>query len=339
MLQVLQASVRFGDTIALDGADLSVADGEVLALLGASGSGKTTLLRAVAGLQPLDEGTVLWDGEDITPIPAHRRNFGLVFQDFALFPHLDVGRNVEFGLKMQGVAPAERTGRASAALRRVEMPGLERRPVATLSGGQQQRVALARALAPGPRMLLLDEPLGSLDAALRERLTVDLRGLLSQPGITALYVTHDQGEAFAVADRVAIIEAGRIVQRGTPEEVWRRPATESVARFLGFRSIVPAEVEGGVARAGPLGTILTPGVADGPARLVIRPDAMILGGAGHLEARVVAVSYQGRDHRLVLDVDGVTVEAHAPTAPVVGATIRFQIDPGRVVALPEADPS
>jgi len=213
MLQVLEATVRFGEDAAVDGVDLSVADGEVLALLGPSGSGKTTLLRAVAGLQELHGGRVLWNGDDLSRVPPHRRDFGLVFQDFALFPHLDVGHNVGFGLKMQGVDPTGRGRRVSEALRQVELEGFERRRVATLSGGQQQRVALARALAAGPRMLLLDEPLGSLDRALRERLTEDLRSLLSQPGITALYVTHDQSEAFAVADRVAIIDLAQARHR------------------------------------------------------------------------------------------------------------------------------
>ena len=238
--------MRFGALGALEGLDLAVADGEVVAVLGASGSGKTTLLRAVAGLQPLDAGRILWDGADLAGVPPHRRGFGLVFQDFALFPHLDVGRNVEFGLRMQGLPPAERRRRAAAALERVELPGMERRKVGTLSGGQAQRVALARALAPGPRLLLFDEPLGSLDRALRERLTGELRRLLAGLGVTALYVTHDQEEAFGLADRVMILDAGRALQVGTPEEVWRAPAGERVARFLGLRNIVDGRVEGGL---------------------------------------------------------------------------------------------
>lgn len=334
MLEVRDATIRFGGTAAVDGMSVTVADGEVLALLGPSGSGKTTLLRAVAGLQPLDAGAVRWDGEDLAPMPAHRRGFGLVFQDFALFPHLDVGRNVEFGLRMQGVEPAERHRRAAGALEQVELAGMERRRVTTLSGGQQQRVALARALAAGPRMLLLDEPLGSLDRALRERLTGDLRRVLARPGITALYVTHDQAEAFAVADRVAVVDRGAVVQQGTPQEVWRRPADEFVAGFLGFRTITDAVVAAGVADAGPFGSIPVPGTPDGPARLVIRPDALRLDPAGALEARVRAVTFQGSFSRLDVEVDGAAAVAHTRTPPEPGTTVRLRLDPDEVVALP-----
>lgn len=333
MLQILDASIRFGDLAAVDGVSASVADGEVLALLGPSGSGKTTLLRAVAGLQDLDGGSILWDGLDLTPVPAHRRSFGLVFQDFALFPHLDVGHNVEFGLKMQGIDPSERRTRASAALNQVELPGYERRKVATLSGGQQQRVALARALAAGPRMLLLDEPLGSLDRALRERLTGDLRELLSRPGITALYVTHDQAEAFAVADRVAIIDQGKIVQRGTPEEVWRHPANAFVADFLGFRTVVAATVFGGIADAGPFGRIPAPGVADGSVSVVIRPDALQIDGAGHLDAVVRTVTFQGSHYLVTLEVGGVIAETLERVPPRPGDRVRVRLEPDQIVIL------
>ena len=333
MLQVLEATVRFAETTAVDGIDLSVADGEVLALLGPSGSGKTTLLRAVAGLQSMHGGRILWNGADLSQVPPHRRDFGLVFQDFALFPHLDVGRNVGFGLKMQGIAPADRYGRASEALRQVELDGFERRRISTLSGGEQQRVALARALAAGPRMLLLDEPLGSLDRALRERLTEDLRSLLSQPGITALYVTHDQSEAFAIADRVAIIDGGHIVQRGTPEEVWRRPATAFVAEFLGFRTIVGATVSSGIADAGPFGAIPVPGTPDGAARLVIRPDALVIDTAGHLDGTVISATFQGDHYRITLDVEGITAEIHDRHTISPGDVVGLRLDPAGVVVV------
>ncbi len=333
MLQVLGASIRFGSLAAVDGADISIATGEILALLGPSGSGKTTLLRAIAGLQDLDRGSILWDGEDLSPVPAHRRGFGLVFQDFALFPHLDVGHNVEFGLKMQGVGPAERRRRAAAALDQVELAGYEQRKVATLSGGQQQRVALARALAAGPRMLLLDEPLGSLDRALRERLTGDLRALLAGLGITAMYVTHDQTEAFAVADRVAIIDGGRIVQRGTPEQVWRRPATAFVADFLGFRTMVDVVVASGFADAGAFGRLHLPGAVDGPATLVVHPDALRIDPAGHLDGVVRAVDFRGSHYLVTLDVGGVVAETHERRSPSPGDSVRLSLDPTGVVVL------
>jgi len=333
MLAVLQAMIHFGDTAAVDAVDLSVADGEVLALLGPSGSGKTTLLRAVAGLQRLDAGSILWDGDDLSPMPAHRRGFGLVFQDFALFPHLDVGHNVEFGLKMQGVEPSQRCRLASEALVQVELEGMERRKVATLSGGQQQRVALARALASEPRMLLLDEPLGSLDRALRERLTGDLRQVLSRPGITALYVTHDQAEAFAVADRIAIIHEGRIVQRGTPEDVWRHPASPFVADFLGFRTVVPATVSAGMADAGPFGVIPMPGRADGDVDVVVRPDALRVDPSGHLDALVRSVTFQGSFYVLTLDVGGIAAETHVRRPPNQGERVCLSLDQGQIVVL------
>lgn len=339
MLQVLDASVAFGSVTAIDAVDLSVADGEVVALLGPSGSGKTTLLRAIAGLQPLDTGSVSWNGSDVGDVPAHRRNFGLVFQDFALFPHMDVGRNVEFGLRMQGLAAAERHRMAAEALRRVELPGFERRRITTLSGGEAQRVALARALAAGPRMLLLDEPLGSLDRALRERLVVELGELLTDLGITGLYVTHDQTEAFAVADRVAIIDHGRIVQRGRPEEVWRSPATEFVARFLGFRTIVPATVAGGLAEAGPLGRVPVPaGALPGEVQLVIRPDGVLIEPNGHLDGRVVSSTFRGDRYSLALDVHGCPVETYAPTPLRPGDKVRLRIDPDGVVVLTKPPP-
>jgi len=335
MLQVQGAAVHFGSLAALDGLSLEVRNGEVVALLGPSGSGKTTLLRAVAGLQPLDEGRILWDGDDLTGVPPHRRGFGMVFQDFALFPHLDVGRNVEFGLRMQGMPPDERRRRAADALARVELAGLERRPVATLSGGQAQRVALARALAPGPRMLLLDEPLGSLDRSLRERLTGELRVLLARLRVTALYVTHDQEEAFGLADRVVVVDEGRALQIGTPEEVWRSPAGEKVARFLGLRNLLPATVAG-TGAATPVGTIPVPaGTPPGPARLVVRPAAFRLDAAGTVAGKVAGRLFRGSDYAVEVAVGGLVVDALLPDAPEVGEPIRLAVDPEGVSLLGE----
>jgi thiamine transport system ATP-binding protein len=323
--------VRFAGVGALEGLDLTVADGEVVAVLGPSGSGKTTLLRAVAGLQALDEGSVLWDGADLAGVPPHRRGFGLVFQDFALFPHLDVGRNVEFGLRMQGLPPAERRRRAAAALDRVEMAGMERRKVGTLSGGQAQRVALARSLAPEPRLLLFDEPLGSLDRALRERLTGELRRLLA--GVTALYVTHDQEEAFGLADRVVILEAGRALQVGTPEEVWQAPAGEAVARFLGLRNILDGVARSGRAEtaAGPLP--LPPGAPEGPGRFIVRPGAFRLDPAGSIVGRVRTRSFRGDGYAIEVEVAGLVLDAHLAQAPPPGSEVRLSVDPAGVSRL------
>jgi len=241
MLRVLDVTVRFGDSLALDDASLEVADGEVLAILGGSGSGKTTLLRVIAGLHVPDTGSVSLDGVDLAAVPPHRRGIGLVFQDHALFPHRDVLRNVAFGPRMRGEAPEVAARRARELLQLVGLAGFEHRAVGTLSGGEQQRVALARALAPEPRILLLDEPLGSLDRRLRDRLLDDLATLFAELRLTAVYVTHDQAEAFALGDRVAVMRAGHVAQVGTPDELWSRPVDEDVARFLGMANVTERE--------------------------------------------------------------------------------------------------
>jgi spermidine/putrescine transport system ATP-binding protein len=222
---------------------LRVDRGETLCLLGPSGGGKSTLLRIAAGLEQPGSGRVLWNGNDITQMPAHRRGFGLMFQDYALFPHLNVAENVAFGLRMQHLSE-DRIKRVSGeALARVELAGFERRRVTDLSGGEQQRVALARALAPRPSLLMLDEPLGALDRALREQLTGQLHRLLRELDIPSLYVTHDQEEAFGVAQRVSLLHGGRIVQSGRPEELIARPATAWAAGFLGLGTVLKGTVE------------------------------------------------------------------------------------------------
>ncbi|MCU1433251.1 MAG: transporter ATP-binding protein [Actinotalea sp.] len=237
---------------AVDGVDLDVAPGEVVALLGPSGSGKSSLLRAVAGLEPLSSGSIRWQEEDLTGVPVHRRGFGLMFQDGQLFPHRDVAGNVAFGLQMQGV---DRAGQRAAVTRLLEVVGLAGfggREVASLSGGERQRVALARSLAPRPRLLLLDEPLSALDRGLRERLAGEVRAALTATGTTALFVTHDHDEAFAVADRIAVMDRGRLLQVAPPAELWHRPASRTVAEFLGYEAFVAVPVE-------------TPGPGDGAA--------------------------------------------------------------------------
>jgi thiamine transport system ATP-binding protein len=233
VLTVDGAIVRFGEHAALDGVDLSVHDGEIVAVLGPSGSGKSTLLRAIAGLEPLAGGTIAWDGTDLAGTPPHKRRFGLMFQEYALFPHKDVTGNVGFGLRMQGRAGPDVEHRVAEVLRLVDLEGFEHRSVTTLSGGEQQRVALARALAPEPRLLMLDEPLGALDRTLRERLTVDLEQLLHRLGMTSIYVTHDHAEARAIGDQLVVMRAGRVEQIGTPDDVVAHPANEFVAAFVG----------------------------------------------------------------------------------------------------------
>jgi thiamine transport system ATP-binding protein len=225
--------VVLGGKRILDGVSLTLAAAETVALLGPSGSGKSTLLRAVAGLERLDGGRISFGGDDLADIPPHRRGFGLMFQDGALFPHRDVRGNVEFGLRMAGMAASERTAVVDDALALVGLDGFADRRVAKLSGGEQQRVALARTLAPKPRLLMLDEPLGSLDRLLHDRLVDDLRALLRASALPTLVVTHDHDEARALADRVALLRDGRIVQQGPLAEIEQHPVDEWVARFLG----------------------------------------------------------------------------------------------------------
>lgn len=233
MLEVRSVSKAFDSTTALDHIDLFVADGEVLAILGPSGCGKSTLLRVIAGLEPPDSGQVFWDGSDVTHLPTHLRRFGLMFQSYALFPHRTVGENVGFGLRMAGTDEAETARRIGEALSWVDMGGFEHRHIEGLSGGEQQRVALARTLAPSPRLVMLDEPVGALDRRLRERLVLDTAQILRRRGATAIYVTHDHDEAAAVSDRVAIMRAGSIIQAGTLDDIRRHPADDWVADFVG----------------------------------------------------------------------------------------------------------
>ena len=251
-LEIRNIQKEYEGSPLLKGISFEVNTGEVLCLLGRSGSGKSTLLRIIAGIEDCEGGQVLWDGEDMSTVPTHLRRFGLMFQDYALFPHLNVHDNVAFGLRMQGEQKESIESKVAAALDRVNLTGFAGRSVTDLSGGEQQRVALARALAPEPRLLMLDEPLAALDRALRAQLQEELRQVLHRAGIPAIYVTHDQDEALALGDRIALLNEGEIVQIGRPEEVYRRPRNEWVARFLGMENILP----GRVVRLDPL-TVLT----------------------------------------------------------------------------------
>ena len=250
-LELAGVARRYGDVQAVDGVDLVVAPGRTTALLGPSGCGKSTLLRLVAGLEPPDAGTIRLDGRDLARVPPQRRGIGMVFQDFALFPHLDVAGNVAFGLVERRWPRERRDARVGELLDAVGLEGLERRRPHELSGGQQQRVALARALAPRPSLLLLDEPLSNLDRTLRDELTAELAALLSDLEVQAIHVTHDQNEAFALADRVALMRDGRIVQEDTPEALMASPRDAWTARFLGLRELIPAAAARELGFAGP----------------------------------------------------------------------------------------
>ena len=314
MLQVDDIRVAFDDTRALGGASVVAETGRTLSVLGPSGCGKTTLLRVIAGLQAPDAGRILLDDDDLVGIPVHLRGVGLMFQDNALFPHRDAAGNIAFGLRMNGLPRREITQRVCELLELVGLPGAETRAVQTLSGGEQQRVALARALAPKPRVLLLDEPLGSLDGPLRERLLSDLRELFAALQLTVVYVTHDAGEAFALGHSVAVMRAGKVVQNATPDELWRQPADDWVARFLGMRNIRD----------------------DGDRCIVVPPDAVSVSpGEG---AVVVSAERRGAVVwlRIRLDhgdeLDSITTATEHPRA---GDRVAVRIDGAATIGVPK----
>jgi thiamine transport system ATP-binding protein len=338
MLSVEGIVVRYADTLALAGVDLAVADGERVTVLGPSGSGKSTLLRVIAGLEHPQAGRVAWDGRDLAGLPPHRRGFGLMFQDYVLFPHLDVAGNVGFGLRMRGDLGHVIAQRVDEVLSMVGLSGYGGRRVNELSGGEQQRVALARALAPSPRLLMLDEPLGALDRALRQRLTEELDDLFSQLSLTILYVTHDQEEALALGQRVAVMRAGVVDTVQPAEELWRRPATEFAARFIGLANICTAHVaDDGTART-PWGELRLAGLPAGEHRLLLRPEAFVPAPDGPLCGVVVARRFRG--HRIHLrlaagagaDVPPLVVHADWQ-APAVGDRLCLDLTPDSVVTL------
>jgi putative spermidine/putrescine transport system ATP-binding protein len=285
---------RFESKLAVDALSLEIASGELVALMGASGSGKTTTLRMVAGYEPPDSGRVFLEGADITSRPPRVRGFGMVFQNYALFPHMSVGHNVAFGLEARGVSKATRTARAAAALASVGLEGAAPRAIQSLSGGEQQRVALARALVIEPPVLLLDEPLSNLDPNLRRSTRNELRAMLRRLHLTALFVTHDQEDAFAVADRVALMEHGRLLQVGAPEELHDNPASRAVAEFIGRATFVRGEFDGRAVTvhiAGHATTLAARAPATlGDARVVLavlRPNALAFTPAGNGWAGIV----------------------------------------------------
>ncbi len=331
MLTVRDLSVRFDGVPAVEDVSLTLPTGEVLAVLGPSGCGKSTLLRAVAGLEPLDSGSVEYDGEDLARVPTHRRGFALMFQDAQLFWHQSVTGNVAYPLRLRHRPRAAAQERVAELLELVGLPGYGDRNPATLSGGERQRVALARSLAAEPRLLLLDEPLSALDRELRERLAADLRRILVAAGTTALFVTHDQEEAFAVADRMAVMRAGRLVQDGTVEQVWTAPADGEVAAFLGYATVLHGEPALRLLGAGGSGSSPGGGVA-------LRRSALVEDPHGPLEGRVLEARVTPEQLRLVVEVSGVG-RAHAvadPSATLrVGERVRLRVDLTRAAVLPD----
>jgi ABC-type Fe3+/spermidine/putrescine transport system ATPase subunit len=342
-LSVEGLSKRFDRTVAVDDVSLSLGRGEMLALLGPSGSGKTTMLRLLAGFETPDAGRVVVEGEDVTAVEPVRRRFGMVFQHYALFPHLDAGQNVGFGLESLGIRGAELAERVAKALALVDLAGLERRRVDQLSGGQQQRVALARALAPEPRVLLLDEPLSNLDPTLRERTRREIRDLIRRVGITTVLVTHEQDEAFDLGDRVAVLRGGKLEQVGTPDELYAAPANRFVGGFVGRSSVLPVKVIGPtewgtrVDVEGVEWEIERPAGhpvrLPGPALLLVRPEALRIGDEqGAIVGTVTARRFTGpASYFTVLTASGATIEIMAPPA-AVRAGERVAILPSRRAA-------
>jgi ABC-type Fe3+/spermidine/putrescine transport system ATPase subunit len=330
---------RYGATVAVDGVSFGVDHGELVAVLGPSGCGKTTLLHLIAGLERPDRGQTSWRGEPLSGVPPHRRGFGLMFQEYALFPHMNVGRNVGFGLRMQHMDGERLDERVAQALELVGLPGFEGRQVDQLSGGERQRVALARAIAPAPSLLMLDEPLGSLDRTLKERLMLELPRILRGTEQTALYVTHDQEEAFAIADRVIVMRAGREVRIGTPEEIYRQPRTPFVARFLGLDNLLDgrAVLRGSGSEVGTaLGKLAIPMPIEGDVILLLRPEKVELGaGDGvSIEGEVVETSFRGGSQRVVLRTGRLELSFDFPSStqlPTAGGRIELHFDPAEAV--------
>lgn len=332
---------RYGAVTALDGLSLTIAPGELVALLGPSGCGKTTALRLLAGLEQADDGRVIVGGDDVTDLPANKRNIGMVFQAYSLFPHMVAWENVAFGLQMRRIGSAERKKRALDMLELVGLGRHANRYANQMSGGQQQRVALARALAINPQVLLLDEPLSALDAKVRSRLRDEIRRVQLEVGITTLFVTHDQEEALAIADRVGVMQAGKLEQLGPPTTVYSRPATPFVADFVGLTNRLAGTVKKGMVDVrGTEIPLVQPDVADGPATALVRPEAVTLVGNGDsadgpLVGTVIAVAFLGAVSRVTVDLGDTTVLAQLPTSAAgdhpAGSKVRLALRPDPVL--------
>ncbi len=340
---------RYGPVVALDGLDLTLHPGELVALLGPSGCGKTTTLRLLAGLEDADAGTITVGGRDITRLSASKRDMGMVFQAYSLFPHMTVQQNVAFGLRLRRMAKAERDRRALEMLDLVGLSEQAGRYAHQISGGQQQRVALARALAIQPQVLLLDEPLSALDAKVRGQLRDQIRRIQLEVGITTLFVTHDQEEALAIADRVGVMREGRLDQLAPPTEVYSRPATAFVAEFVGLTNRLAGTVSGATVtvrgRDLPLVETDTP---PGPVTALVRPEAVSLASGGPAEAgpltgTVIATTFLGATSRVTVDLGDTTIMAQLPTADAAeltaGSRVTLSIRPDPVLVSAAAAPA
>src|SRR5512135_786430 len=340
---------RYGTVTALDGLDLTLQPGELVALLGPSGCGKTTTLRLLAGLEDADEGQITVAGRDITHVPASKRDMGMVFQAYSLFPHLTVLQNVAFRLRLRRVAKANRDRRAMEVLDLVGLSEQAGRYAHQISGGQTQRVALARALAIEPQVLLLDEPLSALDAKVRAQLRDQIRRIQLEVGITTLFVTHDQEEALAIADRVGVMKEGRIEQLAPPTEVYSRPATSFVAEFVGLSNRLPGEVrDGEVHVRGITLPLVERDVPGGQVVALVRPEAVTLASdaaaeTGPLTGTVIAITFLGATSRVTVDLGDTTVLAQLPTSDATalsaGSRVTLAIRRDPVLVSAASDPA
>ncbi len=316
-ITVRAISMTFGSEQVLDAVGLEVAAGERFAIMGPSGAGKSTLLRIIAGLEPSATGTVEVDGRDVTGLPPHERSVGLMFQDLALFPHLTVAENVGFGLRMAGQPPARRNARVEELLDVVDLPDHADRPITALSGGERQRVALARTLAPEPSVILFDEPLGSLDQALKDDLLTQMRSIVEGLGTTALYVTHERTEAEGFADRMAVMRDGRILRSDTPEAMWSDPRTKFIAQFMGHANIVPGAMVGHTAKM-----------------VAVRADAVTMDTAGDLTGTVTSCLFRDGRYRTAVGIEAdVVMHLVTDTAVDRGEAIGLSIDAAGIMAL------
>jgi spermidine/putrescine transport system ATP-binding protein len=352
-VQLVDLVKRFGDFTAVAGINLQMPAGEFFSLLGPSGCGKTTTLRMIAGFERPDEGQILLDGEDMAQTPPHKRNVNTVFQSYALFPHLSVTDNVAFGLRYKDVSKQDTARRVGETLELVQLTGFENRRPGQLSGGQQQRVALARALVLNPAVLLLDEPLGALDAKLRKRLQLELKALQEEVGITFIYVTHDQEEALTMSDRIAVMSQGRVEQVGGPKEIYEEPATAYVADFLGVSNLMDADAVGPGSngfrvKLGEFELVAGKGeAADGRVKITIRPERVVLAdpgetGENHMPAMVERTVYVGSIMQILVNLaSGARIQAWVPNDGVTelypsGAPITVVMPRDALRVLPDA---